>query len=65
MKSVIFVPEFVNIMTAGGIFETEMSLRKEMQKRDFQGDIRFFKIKIVQEFLKKMFEFRVAMGLMT
>ena len=52
-------------MTTGGIFKTEELLRKEMEKQCYHGDIRFFKIQIVQEFLKKMFEFRVAMGLMT
>ena len=62
-KSIIIVPEFINIMVAGGIFKTEEIMRGEMQKRDFQGDIRFFKIQIVQDFLKKLLEFHVAAGL--
>ena len=61
--SIIIVPEFVNNMMAGGIFKTEEIMREEMKKRGYQGDIRFFKIRLVQDFLKMMIEFRVKMGL--
>ena len=58
-SSIIIVPEFVNIMTTGGIFKTEEMMRGEMQKRNFQGDIRFFKIQLVQKFPKIVIDFRM------
>ena len=63
-KSIIFVPEFVNIMTAGGIFETEETFRAVMTKRGWADyDIRYAKVVVVPEFLSEMVAFRLQRGL--
>jgi len=59
----IFVPEWVNDMTTGGIFKDDASIQAAMDTRGFKGDVRGFKIMIVQEFLASMVRHRMAKGL--
>ncbi len=56
----LFVPGFVNIMSAGGVFETDEVCRSEMKKLGKEDmDIRLFKAEYIQEFLKGMIQFRI------
>ena len=61
---IIFVPEFCNIMTTGGIFESEQSLQDAMRERNYEGDVRYFKIFLIQDFIKEMITFRVRKGVL-
>lgn len=63
--TVIFVPEWANIMTTGGIFKKEESLRAAMEKEGkLDMDIRLFKIIKVQQLIREILHFRLAKGLL-
>jgi hypothetical protein len=58
----IFVPEWVNIMTTGGIFEKEVTCRGVMEEQNFKGDIRLFKVAVITKWLRTAIEFRTKQG---
>lgn len=62
--NIIFVPEWFSVMTTGGLYAKEQSIRAEMENRGWVGDIRKFKVLMVQEFLQEMIMFRVDNGLL-
>ena len=51
-------------MTTGGIFESEQSLQDAMRERNYEGDVRYFKILLIQDFIKEMITFRVRKGVL-
>jgi hypothetical protein len=62
-ETTIFVPDWVNIMTSGGIFKTEATCRVAMKAQNFEGDIRLFKVAVITNWLRTLKEFRAKNGL--
>jgi hypothetical protein len=62
-ETTIFVPNWVNVMTSGGIFKMEATCRSVMKDQNFEGDIRLFKVAVITNWLRTLKEFQTKHGL--